>query len=86
MSSDHKVIAARHLARAAECAISLPIGSPDQMAYLATAQVHATLALVQATEKQTAAISLIIAAMQTGMDNYQRAEFDRGLTRYEAEE
>ena len=43
------------------------------------AQVHATLALVEATEKQTATLALILVAMQTGMDNHQRAEFDRAV-------
>ena len=43
MSSDRKAIAESHLARAAECATSLPLGSPDQMAYLAAAQANAAL-------------------------------------------
>lgn len=49
MSADHRVVADSHLSRAAECVIELPLGSPDQMAYLATAQVHATLALAEQT-------------------------------------
>lgn len=43
------------------------------------AQAHATLALVNATEKQTAALALILVAMQTGMTNEQRGEFNRSV-------
>ena len=81
MSTDHKAEAEDLLNLEAQTSDALLGRDAAQVA-----QVHATLALVQATEKQTAAISLIIAAMQTGMTNHQRAEFDRGLTRDEAEE
>lgn len=62
MSTDHKVVADSHLSRAAECVIELPLGSPDQMAYLATAQVHATL---YAAEQQRIA-NLMEAAVMYG--------------------
>ena len=47
---------------------------------IAIAQVHATLALVAATEKQTAVLTLIFSAMQTGMTNHQRAELNQAVT------
>ena len=47
---------------------------------IARAQVHATLALVSSTEKQTAVLTLIFSAMQTGMTNHQRAELNEAMT------
>ena len=47
---------------------------------LALAQVEATLALVAATDKQTAVLSMIFSAMQTGMTNHQRAELNQAMT------
>ena len=43
-------------------------------------QGEATLALVSATEKQTAVLTLIFSAMQTGMTNHQRAELNEAMT------
>ena len=43
-------------------------------------QVEAILALVDATEKQTAVLSMIFSAMQTGMTNHQRAELNQAMT------
>ena len=43
MSTDRKAIAESHLSRAADCAMVLPLGSPDQMAHLAAALANAAL-------------------------------------------
>ena len=46
---------------------------------VAIAQVHATLALVEATNKQTAVLVLIAAAQQVRLSNSERAEFNKAL-------
>ena len=71
MSTDHKAKAKRALEVARE-----DCSATDAL----IGQVEATLALVDATEKQTAVLSMIFSAMQSGMTNHQRAELNEAMT------